>query len=186
MSATSLFPVTFDGGPRAGEKTETKGEPKRLLALEGSAGLYRFEWDRNGDGVRQRSGVYTWQAPDGAELVEPTSGDEASALIERAGGHMAVKDGASISPVPDLTGKAAESTLNDVADQLVTLEQERQAEPPRVPDARPSTEDSPRTGDDATKVDPTSERTEQSDARARSVARSSASKASAKPTSSKG
>ncbi len=179
MSASSLFPVKFEGGPRAGESTETKGEPKRLLAVSGSAGLYRFEWDRK-DGVRQRSGVYTWQAPDGDQLVEPTSGDEASALIEKAGGHMAVKDGASISPVPDLTGAAAEPVLEDVATQLVELEQERQAEPPRVPDARPSEEERPRSGDDATKADPTSERTQGSDTRARKVASSSASKASGK------
>lgn len=159
MSATSLFPVKFEGGPRAGESTETKGEPKRLLALRdgASGGHYRLEWDRR-DGVRLRSGTYVWEPAQGDALVEPTSGDEASALIEKADGLVAAKPGASMAFVPDITAKAAESTLTDVADQLAALEQERQAEP-------------------------TFERTEGSDARVRSVARGSASKASTKTSS---
>lgn len=149
MSKSSYVVARFSGGPRDGETAETPGEPKRLLAVNGSTGLYRWEWDRDSAGLRQRTGQYTWAAPDGGDLVEPTSGDEASALMEHAGGQMANKPGASITPVPDVTVKAAEPVVADVAAQVAAIEEANQTEPPRNPDSRPQGDYRPMTGDEA-------------------------------------
>jgi hypothetical protein len=149
LSKSSYVPVRFDGGPRAGEKAELAGEPRRRFAVSGALGHYAFAWDRDGDGVRQRSGVYTWRPADGEGLVEPTTGDEASALMEKAKGTKAAKDGASISPVPDLTTDAAEPVLADVADQAAELERRRQEEPELAPDARDDSAPRPASGDAA-------------------------------------
>jgi hypothetical protein len=118
VSNTSYFPVRFSGGPRDGETAETKGEPKRKLQVEGRTGVYTFAWDRKG-GVRQRTGEYRWEGGENDVLAEPRSGDEASALLEAADGNVSAKDGASITPVPDITAEAADKIVADVAKQVL-------------------------------------------------------------------
>jgi hypothetical protein len=152
LSKTSYVTVRFDGGPRAGEKRELAGEPRRRFGAGTSTpGHYEWRWDRDDNGVRQRSGVYVWRGATGDDLVEPKTGDEASALLERADGNVSTKDGASISPVPDLTGEAAQSTLDDVHSQLSELEAEREAQSPADPDTRADGERKPHSGDEASK-----------------------------------
>lgn len=82
MSTTSYTPVMFVGGPKGGTSAEFAGEPKSpWTPKRGDGGHYTFEWDRDDDGVKVRSGVYTWQAGEGA----PQDGDGASALLAEVG-----------------------------------------------------------------------------------------------------
>jgi hypothetical protein len=133
LSKSSHVPVRFDGGPRSGQSTELAGEPPRLLAVRERPGHYALAWDRDDNGVRLRSGVYTWKAASGDDLVEPTSGDEASALLAHAKDSVTVKDGASISPVPDLTTSAAEPKAKP------TQAPEPKPEPKPEPTRKPAT-----------------------------------------------
>lgn len=156
MSKSSYTQVKFEGGPRAGETVEVAGEPRRALSPRGDAGLYRWEWDRDATGVRQRTGTYRYEAASGDALVEPVDGDEASALLGRAGEHFTTKDGASISPVPDLQAKDADKALRDVQshrDQLAADQAKAEADLRPSPDTRPDAEqgETPKDGDQASK-----------------------------------
>lgn len=155
MSKSSYVTVRFVGGPRSGESTEEfRGEPPRHFAPKGTLGTYRLEWDRDDNGARLRSGVYHWQEPAGDGLAEPRDGDEASALLALAGEHYTNKDGASISPVPDVTAAGAKSEVERVAADQAALEAEAQGSRP----SQPSTRDdqgqasAPKSGDAASKV----------------------------------
>src|SRR3954470_24681120 len=90
MSTTSYTPVRFVGGPMGGTTRDYAGEPKRLWTpKEGAlAGAYAFEWDRDSDGAKLRSGVYTWSA-DGD--TAPADGDAASALMDELGPEKAAE-----------------------------------------------------------------------------------------------
>jgi hypothetical protein len=121
MSKSSYTPVSFKGGPRDGESVEIAGEPRRTLGHPGSAGHYSFEFDRE-DGLRKRSGRYTWSAAKGDDLAEPTDGDTASALLDLADGNVTTKPGASTALVPDVTAEKAEATIADVRDQQAAAE----------------------------------------------------------------
>lgn len=88
MSQSSYTPVRFVGGPKGGTDAQYAGEPKSpWVPKRGDGGHYLFEWDRDDDGVKVRSGVYTWQAGEGV----PTDGDAASALIEKVGPEKAAE-----------------------------------------------------------------------------------------------
>jgi hypothetical protein len=84
VSKTSYVAVRFDGGPRAGEESNTRGEPPRVLNVKDHRGHYAMEWDRDDDGAKLRSATYTWSEADEADPVEPRDGDEASALLDAA------------------------------------------------------------------------------------------------------
>jgi hypothetical protein len=90
MSKTSYVPVRFVGGPMGGTDRDFAGEPKKVWTPKegGLNGSYRFEWDRDNDGTKLRSGVYTWDQD--AEAA-PADGDAASALIESVGPEEAAK-----------------------------------------------------------------------------------------------
>lgn len=134
MSKTSYTDASFRGGPRADEKVEIAGEPRRTLGVPSHSGHYAWIWDRGDDGARLRTGTYVWEGGSGDELAVPRDGDEASALIEAAGGATSVRPGASISPVPDLTEKGAEKPLAKVAEQREEIAAAQQAQVTSSPD----------------------------------------------------
>jgi hypothetical protein len=90
MSKTSHVPVRFVGGPMGGTTKDYLGEPKKAWAPKegGLGGSYAFEWDRDGDGAKLRSGVYTW---DHNADAAPADGDAASALMEELGPEKAAE-----------------------------------------------------------------------------------------------
>lgn len=81
LSKSSYVAVRFEHGPRANESGEYRGEPPRQLAVRDHLGHYVLEWDRDDDGAKLRTGVYTWTE---GEAVEPRDGDEASAALAEA------------------------------------------------------------------------------------------------------
>lgn len=81
MSTSSYVPVRFVGGPKGGTTGQFAGEPKREWTPKRGGGTYSFEWDRDGDGAKLRSGVYTWTEGEGT----PADGDAASAALEQDG-----------------------------------------------------------------------------------------------------
>lgn len=87
MSQSSYVPVRFVGGPKGGTSGDFAGEPKPEWTPKRGGGTYAFEWDRDDDGGKLRSGCYTWNEGEGA----PADGDAASALMDKVGPEKAAQ-----------------------------------------------------------------------------------------------